>query len=945
MTQLRNKKKEQLSSELLSEKLMEQSAQLKKENEELRKIHKELKTLFESIDEVLYSVDMVSYKLLQMSAACEKVYGYTAEEFFADSDLWQNVIHPEDKEISQQQVQSLNQGQQVVNQYRIIHKDKSIRWIENKITSTLDEKGRLIRLDGVTNDITDRKIAEKKLEESVSILEATIESTADGILVADLNGKIIRFNKKFVEQWHIPAEILQTQDDNKAINYVLDQLTDPEKFLSKLKELQNKPKDISFDILEFKDGRVFERYSQPQLIHGECAGRVWSFRDITKRKNDEEALKESESQLALATKIAKLGYWEFDAIKGLFTFNDQFYSLFKTTAEKVGGYIMDPQRYSELFVFADDRNFVNAEVTRTIGALESGFNNKIEHRIIYANGETGWISVNFFLIKNDEGITVKTFGVNQDITDYKKAEEALSNSESLFRTLTVNAPVGIFQTDADGKTTYVNETWLRYAGLEINEALGKDWIIVVHPDDRSAVVEEWSNKSKKGLKSSSEYRVINKKGDIRWVSDETIPLFNNDKEITGYIGTLSDITERKIADEALRLAQFTIENITHAIYWIKSDSSFHLVNNAATKMLGFSFDELMERNVPGIDPFYNKDVWDGFWQALIKEKNISLVTKHIRKDGTLLDVQIDTHYFKFENLEMSCAFVSDITERKRAETLLKNSEEKYRQIVETAQEGIWLIDENDNTNFINKKMCEIVGYSAEELMGKKIYDFMNEQSRKNALEQIKKRKLGMSEIHDSVFITKSGKYVWVSISTNPVFDDNGKYKGALAMMTNITQRKLHEDLLLQSEANLELKNKELELKNKELEQFAYVASHDLQEPLRTISSFTELIKKKYIGQFDTKADSYFNYIHQSSERMRVLIKDLLDYSRIGRAKELQEVNCGIVLKETLADLAMAINESHAQVKSWPLPVINGNPTEIKQLFQNLITNAIKFREE
>ncbi|MBK5273349.1 MAG: PAS domain S-box protein, partial [Bacteroidia bacterium] len=581
------------------------------------------------------------------------------------------------------------QGKQVVNQYRIIHKDKSIRWIENKITSTLDEKGRLIRLDGVTNDITDRKIAEEKLGESVSILEATIESTADGILVADLNGKIIRFNKKFVEQWHIPAEILQTQDDNKAINYVLDQLTDPEKFLSKLNELQNRPKEVSFDILEFKDGRVFERYSQPQLINDECVGRVWSFRDITKRKRDEEALKESESQLALATKIAKLGYWEFDAIKGLFTFNDQFYSIFKTTAAKVGGYIMDPQRYTELFVFPDDRNFVNAEVERTISTLEPIFNNKIEHRIIYANGEIGWISVNFFLIKNDAGVTVKTFGVNQDITDYKKAEEALSNNELRFRTLTSNAPVGIFQTDVNGKTSYVNETWLRYTGLEMNEALGEGWTAVVHPDDRNELIEEWNNKSKKGLKLSSEYRLINKKGNIRWVSGEAIPLFNNTRKITGYIGTLSDITERKKADEALRLAQFTIENTTHAIYWIKSDGSFHMVNNAATQMLGFTFEELMQLNVPGIDPFYDKEVWDGFWQAIINQKYMRLITKHIRKDGTLIDVQIDTHYFTFENLEMSCAFVSDITEMKIAETLLKNSEEKYRQIVETAEEGIW----------------------------------------------------------------------------------------------------------------------------------------------------------------------------------------------------------------------------------------------------------------
>ena len=797
MIPLKNKKKEQSSSELLSKKLMKQSEQLKKENQELRKAHKELKTLFENINEVFYSVDMVSYKLVQMSAACEKVYGYTAEEFFADDDLWQNVIHPDDKEISQQQVQILNQGKQVLNQYRIIHKDKSIRWIENKITSTLDEKGRLIQIDGVSNDITDRKIAEKKLGESVSILEATIESTADGILVADLNGKIIRFNKKFVELWHIPGEILETKDDNKAINYVLDQLTDPEKFLFKLRELQNRPKDISFDILEFKDGRVFERYSQPQLINGECAGRVWSFRDITKRKSDEEALKESESQLALATKIAKLGYWEFDALKDLFTFNDQFYSLFKTTAEKVGGYIMAPERYSGLFVFPDDRNFVNAEIARTIGALESGFNNKIEHRIIFGNGEVGWISVNFFLIKNDEGVTIKTFGVNQDITDQKKAEEALSNNELRFRTLTSNAPVGIFQTDVDGNISYVNETWLRYSGLEMNEALGDSWTATVHPDDRKELIEEWNTNSKMGIKSSSEYRLIDKKGNTKWVSGEAIPLFNNTQEITGYIGTVSDITERKKADEALRLAQFTIENTTHAIYWIKSDGSFHMVNNAATQMLGFTFEELMQLNVPGIDPFYNKDVWDGFWQAIINQKFMRLITKHIRKDGTLIDVQIDTHYFKFENQEMSCAFVSDITERKIAETLLSASEEKYRQIVETAQEGIWMINENNYISFVNKKMCEIFKYPEEEMIGKDIFYFMQDDWKEEGFKGMERRKKGIIEDLDFSFITKTGEPIWVNLSANPVFDIQGKYCGALAMVSDITEKKLLQQKLLE----------------------------------------------------------------------------------------------------------------------------------------------------
>jgi len=140
-------------------------------------------------------------------------------------------------------------------------------------------------------------------------------------------------------------------------------------------------------------------------------------------------------------------------------------------------------------------------------------------------------------------------------------------------------------------------------------------------------------------------------------------------------------------------------------------------------------------------------------------------------------------------------------------------------------------------------------------------------------------------------------------------------------------------------------NKELERKNKELEQFAYVASHDLQEPLRTTSSFVELIQRQYQGKLDQRADKYFNYILEASDRMKLLIKNLLDYSRIGSKKELEEVDCNKTLHDVLADLGVAINDAKADIQHHPLPVIKGYPTEIKQLFQNLIINAVKFQKK
>jgi PAS domain S-box-containing protein len=133
-----------------------------------------------------------------------------------------------------------------------------------------------------------------ELQETLSLLGATLDSTADGILVVDRAGKIESFNGRFVEMWGIPDDVLATKDDGRALGFVVDQLLEPDEFVSKVRELYSKPEADSVDVLHFKDGRVFERHSTPQRAAGEVAGRVWSFRDVTGRKKADEALKASE---------------------------------------------------------------------------------------------------------------------------------------------------------------------------------------------------------------------------------------------------------------------------------------------------------------------------------------------------------------------------------------------------------------------------------------------------------------------------------------------------------------------------------------------------------------------------------------------------------------------------------------------------------------------------
>ena len=165
-------------------------------------------------------------------------------------------------------------------------------------------------LDTVSGELVDRfrrlrdaletsQLAKNELNQAVSLLSATLESTTDGILVVDRTGKMVQMNRKFIELWRIPADIVTSRDDSKALHFVLEQLAEPDAFVQKVRELYNTPDAQSFDELSFKDGRVFERYSLPQRVDGAIMGRVWSFRDVTVRRQLEEQLRQSQKMEAV----------------------------------------------------------------------------------------------------------------------------------------------------------------------------------------------------------------------------------------------------------------------------------------------------------------------------------------------------------------------------------------------------------------------------------------------------------------------------------------------------------------------------------------------------------------------------------------------------------------------------------------------------------------------
>ncbi len=479
------------------------------------------------------------------------------------------------------------------------------------------------------------------------------------------------------------------------------------------------------------------------------------------------------------------------------------------------------------------------------------------------------------------------------------------------------------------------------------------WFQVIHPGDRH-LVEKESGLLQKGIQTNSAYRIIHKDQSTRWIEVKAVPEIVNNI-LTRVEGVVNDITERKNAEAALLINEQRLNQIYNTVsdiifmVAIEADGRFRFVsvNLSFLKSTGLQKEQVNGKYLNEVIPPASFNFVNEKYQRCVAEKN-TLTWEETSEypSGTKTGiVNINPVLDESGTCIMIIGSVHDITERKKAELQIAESEQRYRQIVETAQEGIWMLDKEFRTVFANKKLCDIFEYSPDEILGKQYLDFMDEERKELAKKIIRGIESGITENFDFYFLTKTGKSIWANLSVSPIWDNTGKFDGVLAMVTDITRRKRNEELLKKSEADLDLKNKELERKNKELEQFAYVASHDLQEPLRTISSFVKLLKQQYEGKLDEKADKYLSFIVDSSDRMKVLIKDLLDYSRIGIKNQLERVDCNSIIHDVMADIELVIRDFNAEIVYGDLPVINGYPTELKQLFQNLLINAIKFSKK
>ena len=279
----------------------------------------------------------------------------------------------------------------------------------------------------------------------------------------------------------------------------------------------------------------------------------------------------------------------------------------------------------------------------------------------------------------------------------------------------------------------------------------------------------------------------------------------------------------------------------------------------------------------------------------------------------------------------------EIEQRKKAE-----EERALRdRSINSATNGILIADARQPdmpTVYCNAAFEKITGYGAEEVLGRNCRFLQGTDHQQPGLDAIRQAvREGTEAKAELRNYRKDGSLFWNELYIAPVRDPQGTLTHFVGIQTDITQRK-------HQETELANKTRELAQSNAELQQFAYVASHDLQEPLRMVASYTQLLGKRYRGKLDQDADEFIGYAVDGATRMQRLIRDLLEYSRVGAERQsFEETDCELVFQQAMQNLSASVLERHAEVTHDPLPIVQAGPTHLLQVFQNLIGNALKFQ--
>jgi PAS domain S-box-containing protein len=780
-----------------------------------------------------------------------------------------------------------------------------------------------------------------------TVYRLAVETMAEAALAVSPDGRIIFCNPRLGEFLGLPIGALLGR---RVADFVADQ---DRPRLARLVERARKAPAWTRLMLSGAPGRIVpvqmsaSPLAQPDgvavcIVATDVSEVEQATRKLERVRMESEALRESAHRLRNIFSGAAVGL-AVTTPEGRFADVNSAFS-------RIVGYSTDELRrlnYRRL-VHPDD----SAGNTRLAERLEAGEIHSfvLENRYVRKDGRPVWVRKSVSQVRDPTGAVQGHIAFVEDVTEQKQAEQALRESEERYRGVVENTTAIILRVTPHGVITFANGRALDFFGFTAGELLGRHAVGTIIPElgtsgrDLASMVRDIAAHPERFQLNENEN--VRKNGERVWVEWTDSGIYDEEGRLSEFLAVGIDATARKRAEQALRESeeQFrsVLDNSADVIYRYNLQTRKYEYFSPASKDVYRMTPEQMT-TMGQADALARAHPEDG--------PRVARELKQIEEKGSgQIDVRwrVDSDEYRWLSTSITIVrdasgrplyrdgIVRDVTNLKQAEQALRESEERARALVRYAPTGIYELDFKGRKFIsVNDAMCRILGYTREELFAIGPMDLLDEESRARFANRVKRTLAGqpVDETVDYRAIRKDGSVIDAVLYVT--FSAGGDR--ALVVAHDVTERKQGERRLRETLA-------ELKRSNEDLEQYAYVASHDLQEPLRMVANYVELLRQRYQGQLDDKADKYIRYAANGAIRMQELVHDLLTYSRVGRSElTMKPVSLDRVVTQARENLSVAIGLDDALIESGPLPIVSGDESQLVQLFQNLIDNGIKFR--
>lgn len=856
-----------------------------------------------------------------------------------------DVLHPEDVESARLQFSELlgQPGASTRIEVRALHRNGTYLALDVLAINLLDDPSiQAVMIS--SRDITDRKAAEAALEQERNQLRLLIDNIPDSIYIKDRFARKIIANdmdKKIMRVSNIEDFEGKTDLELYPYDIGIQGYTDDLTVLASGNPVHDREE-------RFIDEDDEERWLLTSKVpirnaEGEITGLLGIGRDITQRKLASDQLRESNTRFELLSRATFDAIWDVD-IKSMSTvWGENYESLFGHKSDDP----VENLKTWERSIHPEDRDRVLESFEQIImGRAELW---RDSYRFRKADGTYAQVQDRGILVRNGKGEPVRVIGAMQDITIQHSVQEQLLSAERRFRVMIEHSTDGLIVMNKDLQPTYVSPSATRILGYEGVDDLPSALFDLVHPDDQSYALDLYHQViDNPGKPIDGLSRIRHKNGQWRWKS-YTITNLLHVPEIDGFVENFRDVTEKIEIERTVlneRDLSDSIINSLPGIFYLQSASANILrFNRDFLRITGYSEEEALALNPNSLYQTADQERIGKYLEIELESSLRSgLEITLINKAGEHIPLFIHTHPIEYQGESCWVVVGIDISDRKAAEA----ENRKLGMIASLTINAVILMDPQGCITWVNSGFERLTGYKHEDVLGRKPESFLHGPDTDLQVVEFMLQRQQDREGYKAELLNYDcqKRPYWVEVEMVPLFDDAGNHTGFMSLERDITERKDSEARMQSLNNSLLEQAHELADSNAELERFAYVASHDLQEPLRMVNGFLNLIKQRYSPCLDETGIQYIDFAVNGANRMKQLIVDLLNYSRVGTDKSaLEQVNLQEVVDELLPLFNKDVHELGAVIEVDPLPTIPAFKSQMLQLFQNLIGNAMKYRKE